>query len=235
MRTTLIALTALLAVPASAAAAAETATFKVSAYGVQRYVNAWTENADTSPLPCGDMRGPISEGTTVRFKTSSPTRMRVTRSGRGYQLVHAGRGSRIHDLSGDGTWQHSYSNGASFWDCETKSEVPAPPEPPGDCSETMSVGLSFRALSAGRGGKVELYGSPEVPPVEPFKGCNHGDHSLSIYPAKGRLPSDLFTADKTEVVLRGYEHDEFSSDAPNAGVGGWKKRITLYLVFKRVR
>lgn len=233
IRTLAITLLAAAALPAAAHAAGDTATFKVSAYGVQRYTNAWTENEDTRPLPCGDRRGPISEGTVVRFKTTEPTLMRATRSGHSITLAYKKSGDDA--LLGTGDWEHTYDDGSTYWDCQLKTAVPAPPEPTGDCDEGgVSIQLSFESLSL-KAGRTRMNGGVYVPPIDPFPGCTHGDFSMDIYPAKGRLPDDLFEADRTEVTLRGSEHDEYTSDAPNMGIGGWRKKVTLYLVFKRVR
>lgn len=220
---------ALALVPASAQAAE--ATFKVSLYGIQRF-DKLDHEVGNPEADCFGTRGDIEDRTTIKFHTVKPVKMRVSSSS-GALSVYAPSGDQLPlrvqaAVEHGGSYikeQRSCMDGKFGW-------ILDPPPIPVNCSATVD-NLGFY-LQGGQGGKLEAAGGEaESLAKDPFDGCPYGDHSDSLYAAKGRIkPSLLLEGRETEVILRGKDKSRYE------GIDGSfvesNTKTTVYVTFKKV-
>ncbi|HEU4658949.1 MAG TPA: hypothetical protein VFR97_15575 [Capillimicrobium sp.] len=231
---------ALLAAAAGAAApataAATSATFKLTVYGVQHYVYESWHDVVGEPS-CLSIRGTYTEGSTLRFTSVRPVRVRVTaRRGR-LSFQRLSRADTLFLLPGKGTYEASGVDVQQAYDCQTSSWVDDdPPERP-DCPATQIDGLGIDVFSPGRG-RVAVRGGLELPPLGPLSECTRGDLSWELYEATSRVDAgELLSGDarEAELVLRArqVERDESPGGTTKDGYERVRK-ATVYVNLTRL-
>lgn len=215
------------AIPATAAASDH--VFNVSAYGVQRYERHTIEQAPPQPTCYDGKRGDTTEHTVGRFHTEHPIRVRVAGDG---SLVVLSSRNRF-PLRVDASYHNTMDGATESYDCVREQWLIDPVPIGGNCdAATSSTGFGFSPPSVA-GDRVALAAGDFDAGTDTalFAGCEWGDRSAVLYPAKGRIPrAQLVDGTDTQVVLRGRERT-----VEQIGYGGsvtTTKKTTVYLRFK---
>lgn len=221
----------LAAIAAAGVAAAEAPLYKATAYGIQRYVNE-TSHQPVGEPHCLSTRGSRSEGSTLRFTSTKPVRVRVT-ARRGVISISRVGGAGRHLFDVRATFEASGDEIFQRFDCQSNGWVDDDTVQAEACAATEVDNLGLDLSSPGRG-RLAVSGGWELPPLSPINQCLWGDRSFDLYEASSRVDvGELLSgsAREVEVVLRGREVDA----AKDPGSEYRRvRRSTVYVTLKRV-